>query len=109
MMRYPKLMRILHEVTNLLLGAACLVMAVTLATSHFSSYAIAGLVVCLATATTVAMQWRGRRIDRRVGQLDEQEYVLISVLEAHARGMTLREWTDGYVEHSVVDRESTHH
>lgn len=108
MMRNARRMKLLHQLTNVILAVACLVTAWGVVTGAGWNI-VSSAIICVSTFTTTAFQWKASRRDQLLGRLDEQEYVLISVLEAQARGMTLREWIDGYVEHSVVDRESTHH
>jgi hypothetical protein len=95
--------KVLHQLTNLVLAAACLVTAWGVATGRGWNMA-ASAVICLSTLATTLMQWKSSRGDQRIGRMDEQEYVLISALEAMERGMSQREWLDGYVEHSVAER-----
>jgi hypothetical protein len=95
--------KMLHQLTNLVLAAACLVTAWSLARGHGWSM-VSSAIICVSTLATTAFQWRASRGDQRIGRMDEQEYVLMSTLEAMERGMSHREWLDAYIEHSVAER-----
>lgn len=102
-MRVVALVKLLHQLTNLILGAACFVAAWSLATGA-GWYGVACVVICLSTAATVIWQRKGSRTDRRIGRWEEQQYVLMSMLEAMDRGMSAGEWLDRYVERAAADR-----
>lgn len=95
--------KVLHQLVNVLLAAACLVTAWGITTGAGWNM-VSSAIICVSTLVTTLMQWKGSRRDQRIGRMDEQEYVLMSALEAMERGMSQREWLDAYVEHSVAER-----
>lgn len=93
-----------HHLTNLILAVACFMGVLALTTDANRWYTASLLAVVVTTLASVALQWKGSKRDQRIGRWDEQEYVLMSMLEAMERGMSQREWLDGYVEHAAADR-----
>jgi hypothetical protein len=61
------------------------------------------LVTSLCIGAMFVMQRRADRSERQRGRWDEQSYVTTSLGEAMDRGMTAKEWTDGYLERVMAD------
>lgn len=95
--------KLMHQAVNVLLTASVCSMVFTYGDPVWS--VLVDSVIIASTAATVLMQRRSTRLDRQLGQWQERQYVVNSMLEAMHRDMTVMEWMDGYMERVKAEAE----